>query len=368
MAEKFKYSDDQIKQLISDIYNGDVTEYNIPEDLYFATANYFKSGLYEGFGGTLADFSGKDLELLNELRENVYMFSAAKSFTELGQMRDLMFDAEGELKTGREFAKDAAQTFEKFNQAWGLTERNTAISQAQNASHWNEIQRTKDLLPYLMFQTTGGDLVCEICAPLDGMTAPVDDPIWDNAMPDLHFNDECVVIQLGEEEATPSTNEEMEVYRNHIDETVPDLFKMNPGKDGYIFSPDHPYFEVAPKDKEFAKENFGLPIPSPVEEVKEPLTGLTLKMAQEIMPDLSVSNVEKEALKNYTGKDYGQINAYFRGIKPTISDSNESIAKDLDKFLSSAPKVTVESYRGITLDEYKFEDFKNLQKGDIRMG
>jgi hypothetical protein len=36
---------------------------------------------------------------------------------------------------------------------------------------------------------------------------------------------------------------------------------MNPGKDGYIFSPDHPYFDVAPKDREFAKENFGLPIP-----------------------------------------------------------------------------------------------------------
>jgi len=49
VGKKFKYSNDQIKQLISDIYNGDVTEYNIPEDLYFATANYFKSGLYEGF-------------------------------------------------------------------------------------------------------------------------------------------------------------------------------------------------------------------------------------------------------------------------------------------------------------------------------
>ena len=36
---------------------------------------------------------------------------------------------------------------------------------------------------------------------------------------------------------------------------------MNSGKDGYIFSKDHPYFKVAKKDVALAKNNFDLPIP-----------------------------------------------------------------------------------------------------------
>jgi hypothetical protein len=45
---------------------------------------------------------------------------------------------------------------------------------------------------------------------------------------------------------------------------VPAEFMMNSGKDGYIFKEKgegkHPYFDVAPGDKELAKRNFNLPI------------------------------------------------------------------------------------------------------------
>ena len=80
---KTEYSDEQLKKLIEDIYSGKISQYDIPNDLYEATSKFLLKGLYKGFGGALTDFSGKDLELLNELRENVYMFSAAKNFTEL---------------------------------------------------------------------------------------------------------------------------------------------------------------------------------------------------------------------------------------------------------------------------------------------
>jgi hypothetical protein len=42
---------------------------------------------------------------------------------------------------------------------------------------------------------------------------------------------------------------------------IPKEFRMNSGKDRIIFSPDHPYFQVPEKDRDFASENFGLPIP-----------------------------------------------------------------------------------------------------------
>ena len=183
------------------------------------------------------------------------MFSAAKSFTELQQMRDLLINTDGELKTSRGFAKDAAATFENFNENWGLTERNTCIAQAQSASKWNEIQKNKDVLPLLTYQTIGD--ACDICAPLDGLTAKVDDPIWDSVTPTNHFNCLCIVTQTDEGQESDNKDEIV----NQVEGEMSDVFKMNSGKDGYIFKEDHPYFQVQPKDREFAKENFGCVIP-----------------------------------------------------------------------------------------------------------
>lgn len=708
MAE-FKYSDDQIKKYIDGIYAGTITEHKLPEDLYFAIADYLKSGLYSGFGGTLSDFSGKDLELLSELRENTYMFSAAKTYQQTFDQKKLLFDEEGNLRSSKEFTQLAEKNFDTWNDAWGRSEYSTAVGQGAMASQWQRIEENKDILPILTFDATGEE--CPICQPFEGLSAPVDDPVWDWATPLLHFNcfpkgtkilsenswvnietlkegdlviggsgnlkhitaihrniidDEirhiaiknkscfatknhsfltvdgwkraeninvgdillqvndkigfnksilciynfgsifnylCVslkrkwksfmmnafdsnikfrnininkaaidqfisnrgkshifneiknyllvlckffviysvsfgfflkqffdflmrsignifishriilfhtfrsvwsfaskkwmhmslsvigkqfaliipsfwfinplppdafrtrstiyskfihnfkesskidipfsansiesfasvdihgsegftggapldgfnskihfllysffhnkynlvysianvqyknevcnisiekdhsyiteigivhncecVIKQGDEDTELSSKEDYDKVAS-LKDTVPEPFRMNPGKDKYIFSPDHPYFDVAKKDIPFAKENFGLPIPPVTEEVKTPITGLTLESAKQIMPDFKISAEEGDALKKYTGGKYNLINGYFRGIRKSISDENNETAKTLDSFLDRAPKVTTESYRGITLDEYKFEDFKKLEKG-----
>jgi hypothetical protein len=267
MAEKFKYSDDDLKKLLDGIYSGEITEYNIPEDLYLKIADYLKSGVYSGFGGNLTDFKGKDLELLKELRENTYMFSAAKSFQELKEIGSLMINPDsGELRSAREFSQLGAAEFEKWNESWGLSERNTAIQQATMANKWNEIEKNKDLLPVLTYSTIGD--ACDICAPLDGLTAPVDDPIWDSVYPTNHFNCLCIVTQHEEGEKDLTPEGEKDATFDQVTKEMDDTFKMNSGKDGYIFSPDHPYFDVAKKDIPFAKENFGLPIPSTMQELK----------------------------------------------------------------------------------------------------
>jgi hypothetical protein len=64
---------------------------------------------------------------------------------------------------------------------------------------------------------------------------------------------------LPEDEATPTED------RGDADRAMgnmSDVFKMNPGKDGYVFSPDHPYFTALPKaDVKLAQNNFNLKIP-----------------------------------------------------------------------------------------------------------
>jgi len=259
MTPKFSYSEDQIRFLLDGIYAGTITEYAIPEQLYLSIADYLKAGLYKGFGGDLTKFVGKDLELLVELRQNVYMFSAAKSFQELKYINSLMFDEDGNLRSPKEFSKLGQQAFETWNEAWGLTERNTAEGQGQMASKWNEIEKNKDLLPILEYSAIGD--ACDICRPLDGLTAPVNDKVWFKITPLNHFNCECLLLQHEAGKAlTP--DKEKELIFKKVEMEMDDTFKMNAGKDRMVFSEKHPFFHVSKEDKEFAMNNFNLPLPN----------------------------------------------------------------------------------------------------------
>lgn len=257
----FKYSDEYIKKLIADIYAGTVSEHDLPESLYHAIADYLKSGVYKGFGATIESVAVGDAELLADLRENIYMFSAAKTYQQVKEMTEATIDNDGNVRNFNDFKKDADQIFDTYNKDYLKTEYDTAIGQSQMAVKWSDIEQQKDVLPYLAYSTIGD--ACDICAPLDGLTAPVDDPIWDDIMPLNHFNCECIVEQMDDEEgkASETPDDEKEEKYSKATDNMDDTFKMNPGKDGYVFSPDHPYFTVPKEDKEFARNNFDLPIP-----------------------------------------------------------------------------------------------------------
>jgi len=72
-------------------------------------------------------------------------------------------------------------------------------------------------------------------------------------------NCRCTVIQLSEGELSDMSN-----FTPPDD--VPPLFRMNAGIDGYVFKErgkgKHPYFDIAKGDKEAAKKNWNLPIPT----------------------------------------------------------------------------------------------------------
>lgn len=251
-----EFSDQYIKDFLSAVAAG-LTEYEIPESLYFGIANYLKKGLYEGFGGTLVDFGGKDLELLKELRSNVYRFSAAKSYHEMRDIRSMLFDEDGRLVDERTFQRLGSQAFDKWNSNYAFAEYHTAVGQAQMAVKWEEIEANKDLLPIIVFDTTGHE--CEQCAPFNGFAAPVDDRVWNWLVSPLHFNCMCVLRQ--EERDFPLTGRSEYANITELKSTVPADFQMNPGKDRIIFNDKHPYFTVEPKDRKYADDNFNLPIP-----------------------------------------------------------------------------------------------------------
>ena len=150
-----KYTDEQIKSLLDGIYAGTITETNLPEDLYFAIADYLKRGLYNSFGGSLIDFSEgtSDYAMLKELRENIYMFSAAKTYVEVRGMTDLLIDGDV-VKSFAEFKKDAMQVYDIYNKDYLKSVYNTAIASAEMAAKWVTIQDDIDVLPNLRYSTT----------------------------------------------------------------------------------------------------------------------------------------------------------------------------------------------------------------------
>lgn len=260
---KIKYSDSEISDLLDGIFAGDITEYSLPDNLYFAIADYLKKGLYEGFGKSIAEFDGDDvaLGLLSELRNNIYAFSGAKTFQQVREMVDLLTDDAGKIRTFSAFKTDALDIYQTYNIDWLQTERSTALGQASNAAKWQQIVKDKKTFPLLRYSAIEDATTSDICAPLDGIVLPVNDPFWDEFMPLNHFNCRCLVTQIADGELEATDPDELDGIAAGPRELIKPLFAENPGKTGEVFNKEHPYFDVPKADKKYAKENFNLDIP-----------------------------------------------------------------------------------------------------------
>lgn len=263
-----KYSDRLIQALFKGIYTGKVTPRALPSSLYFAIAEYLKSAVYNGYGTSLsslkatkmpAGFSTVDKLLLTELRTNIYLFSAAKTYQQVRSMSSSLIGDDGKIVSFKQFRDKADQTYTLYNKVWLRTEYDTAIGQAQAARKWTEIEKNADLFPLLEYSAVLDKRTSDICKPLDGIIAPVGDPIWKRVAPLNHFNCRCLLLPVSEGKQTSAKAKKAKV--DETEKQMDDLFKMNAGQDKYVFSKKHPYFDVAPKDKELAKKNFNLKIP-----------------------------------------------------------------------------------------------------------
>jgi hypothetical protein len=365
-----QYSDKQIQDLLDGIREGSITEYDLPDDLYEAIGNYLQKGLFQGFGGKLDDFSGKDYELLSQLQDNVWMFSAAKTYQEVLDIRGYLYDADGNLRSVREFNELGRAAFSNWNDNYGRTEYETAIGQAQSAVGWNQIQEQKDVLPTLVFDTQGN--ACPECAPYDGFAAPVDDPVWDWLTPLLHFNCMCILRQ--EDENYPLSDKKEYDATVARKDNVPEAFQMNPGKDGYVFSPSHPYFEVSKGDKDFAKENFGLampekPEPLPFQQLNIEQTGIAKLSRDEIVNHLKAAGIPSDLkgdVSIYNNKKEGviEIHATNEGISMArvidpkamtiqneyfkIEDSSPYKGKGAEIFANQVKEASNQDYKSIS--------------------
>ena len=250
------YTQQQIDALIEGVYNGSITTRDLPVDLYNAISQKLLSAL--------GSVEGKPSQnLLRQLKENIYIFSGAKVYQQINDIS--LLGSNDNIKSFKNFRDEALAIYNQYNKNWLETEYSTAIGQAQSAVRWEQIEDQKNELPYLQYSAVIDKNTSDICKPLDGVCLPVGDKFWNTNAPLNHFNCRCVLIQFDKTDATKAgitSKENADKATAELSKKRQPLFEGNSGKDQLIYNKEHPYFDVPKADREFAKENFGLPIPN----------------------------------------------------------------------------------------------------------
>ncbi|SDE80958.1 phage minor head protein [Riemerella columbipharyngis] len=173
------------------------------------------------------DYDSSDYEVRDILKENIWKFSAAKSYDDCMRLNCLFFRPDGSIRSWNEFKREAIRILGfPLNQSVD-SEYNTAIGYSMMRRKWREIQRDKHIFPYVQFKVTMDSHTSEICTPLSDIIVEVDDPFLQHYFPPNHFNCRTGVIKL--RNATPTQIEEDKLrgisplFKN----TTEDYFKID---------------------------------------------------------------------------------------------------------------------------------------------
>jgi SPP1 gp7 family putative phage head morphogenesis protein len=251
------FTDIEIDNYLYQLYKGNVSIDNLDLYSYNKVAEKLTDGVFKGFGKNISniDYDTPDYKMLSSLRENVYVFSGAKQYQQVRELSSLLTNDKGILSFN-EFKKVALPKFKDYNENYLRAEYNSAIAQSQSARNWMEIENSKDLYPQLEYQTAGDGRVRPQHTILDGIIRTVNDIFWNTNYPPNDWNCRCEVLQVSD-----VTNTLKKDLPKITEAEVPEIFRFNSGKQKIVFSENHPYFNIAPKDKELALNNFNLPLP-----------------------------------------------------------------------------------------------------------
>jgi SPP1 gp7 family putative phage head morphogenesis protein len=347
------FTEEELDGFVADVWKGINTTSQLSRLMYYKTADKLSEGLRLGLAVSAAGVPEESVKyrLAKDLQQNIFRFSAAKTYQQTLQLNKLLVGENGETRTYGQFLKEAKKELGKFNGYHLAAEYQRTVAGSQNALLWDKIQETKHLLPNLRYQTVGDQRVRPTHAALDNIVRPVDDSFWLSYMPPNGWNCRCTVEQLQEEDA-PLTD--MTGFEKPKD--VPDEFLMNTGKQRLIFNDKHPYYEVHPRDVGLAMNNFNLPIPqTPTPAV----VGPSNKKITPISGEASFDNVKtpKEFAKTVDQLFFEQ---YGTNVKTSVTGSGLSMdqmkaaGKQLQA-LTKEYKLSEPSLGKITLTQLKFK-------------
>jgi len=250
-----------IEQIIEKIYKGELLD-GVIADLPLTLQKQLLEALQKEFTNTPA-WQSPENEWLVMQSNNIYAFSAAKSFAQLVEMRDLVFE-NGKIRPFTEFRADALKIHQKYNEDWLQTEYNAVVRGSVMGKKWLNVQANKDIYPYLRYETAGDSRVREAHQKLNGVILPVDSPFWDTAFPPNGWNCRCTVKQLRKDQVSEADKDNVKqneaTYGKIAKDTTPEYWRKNIGKTEIFEQNDTVYFKALPKGKLLdAEKHYNLP-------------------------------------------------------------------------------------------------------------
>ena len=252
----------QMNTFLKRIFDGIVTPTRLDFDVYQRIARKLTNGVEEGFGTEIirTQWGSPDYNMLTALRENVYVFSAARQHQMNVEVSALLTTETG-LKPWSQFREEAAQVFERYNRRYLAVEYNQAVLQARAASQWMEIEKDQDIYDQLRYETVGDGRVRPQHRVLDGVIRPINDRFWTQYYPPNGWSCRCTVVQTTGERNTRLDRLVTNVLPDISETDVPKIFRFNSGKKKMIFNTNHPYFKVEKQYKQLALRNFDMELP-----------------------------------------------------------------------------------------------------------
>ncbi len=240
--------------MVQDVWKAKGMPYNINKKIANAFAKELWSGTTKGYGKDIIgiDYNSPDYEMLKNLQNSVYQFSAAKNHQQLKALTQALIGDDNKIRNYSQFKQAAYQINDTHVNQWLKTEYNTAISSGQMASKWVQIEANKKTLGILEFDAVMDGRTSDLCASLNGVRKPVDDSFWSKYYPPNHFSCRSTVRQRGGSYSTPDSKIE---YPD-----IPEMFQVNLAKEGLVFPKGHPYFNHVPEDAlmSFGDANYSL--------------------------------------------------------------------------------------------------------------
>lgn len=216
------------------MHQGKIKSTDFNEELVRQIYSDLNEATGKGYGKTYTNYDRDPGQKL-KLAQNVFKFSAAKTYQEQAKLNYLLNDENGNRRTYAEFKPLADKMNLEFNQTYLKTEVGTFQRTAAQAKKWAKYDSQKDLYPNLQYKTAKDKRVRDDHEAVDDIIKPIDDKFWDTWYPPNGWNCRCYVVQTTKQ----ATN--LEPKGN------PTLgFHNNPGKTGQPMDGEHPYF-IFPK-------------------------------------------------------------------------------------------------------------------------
>ncbi len=232
--------------------------------------------------------------MARKLDRDTFMFSGFKAHHELSEVGLALRDRDGKVKGYEAFEHDVLKIHNTYNRNYLKSEYGFAVASSQMAAKWQDVEAGRGRYD-LQYRTANDGRVREEHAAMHGITLPADDLFWDKYYPPNGWRCRCTAVEVNKGKFPVSDSKEAERIGDkattHLDRfgnNKDKIFRFNPGKEGKVFPPKHPYGKV---DKEVRKT-----VEAMAEKYSKP------RMTPEEKDAVYASSIEEQFDKVFTNK------------------------------------------------------------------